>query len=244
VEATAALPFAMADEPLFLVHHLARLFTLGAATSLSALKEHFQEESNKPELGDVEKKLQLKVLQTLPGYLYALRLKHFLKQFYALSAQRCAEFDPADMKQLPLNARGDVSRVDWNAALPLDLPIDDRPNWLQDTTVCNALYQLFKKSAKEDEEDLPLSSSASAAAALAASSTGAPRGRGRGRGGRSRAPTLKRKRESASIGGGPATKKARKETKKAKTTKGKKRGPKWQLHDQSDGSGSDEGYDE
>jgi len=242
VEATAALPFGVADEPLFLVHHLARLFTLGAATSLSGLKEHFQDD--KPH---DEKTLPVKELQPLPGYLYALRLKHFLKQFYALSAQRCAEFDPGDLKQLPLNARADITRVDWDAAFPLDLPIDDRSNWLQDSAACNALYLLFKKSAKEDEEDLPLSSS------TAASSSVTPRGRGRGRG-RSRGSsttataTLKRKRDSTSLssGDGPSSKKARMETKKkSKKSKSKKRGSRWRTAgDEGDGPSSDEDYDD
>jgi len=207
----ATLSFACQEEVLYVIYHMNRLTSYSGAALLSNLKEHYATSKNIPTDCSVK---------FIPGILFLLRAKQFLKSFYNLSSAKCASYDPAELKQNPLNNRIPIENVDTAMSLNFD-DLDDATPWWGNSQKCHDFYVIFKKEMKNDEDDINVNTITT----------------------KSRKRTIKRKTESSTSPEKKKPRQTKKQPQPKKTAGGGKKGgggKKKQPTNQEEGSDDDE----
>jgi cohesin loading factor subunit SCC2 len=143
--ATAALPFTLQDEPLYLIYHINRVTSFRGAQLLVSLKEKIK---HLDEIGTKNEELS-KECKAMVSVILLLRLKKFLKCFYGLSNSKIHQFLPQDSKLGLLNSKVPIEAADFKTLLNIeDLK---EGNWECNSKLCEQVFNIFKQELKNDE---------------------------------------------------------------------------------------------
>jgi len=100
-----------------------------------------------------EKVIPSEPVKTIPGLLFLLRAKKFLKSFYSLSSSKCQSYESSDLKMNPLTNKIQIENIDCLKHMPLDDPLYEG-TWWENTEKVYDVYTLFKLEMKNDEDDI------------------------------------------------------------------------------------------
>jgi len=140
------LSYGCQEEILYVIHHINRLTSYTGASLISTLKSHYAH----------SKALPSEPTKAMPGIMFLLRAKRFLKSFYNLSSAKCQSYDTNEVKQNPLTNKVPIENIDTSTMLSFD-PVFDT-EWFKDENSCHEVYVMLKKEMKNDEDDINVAS--------------------------------------------------------------------------------------